>query len=282
MEEARVGTTHIVNDFFSYEAFRNAFADTKAKVITSIAMFYDLERPNAFVEDIASCLAEDGVWIVQMSYLPSMLTANAFDNICHEHLEYYSLMAIQRLMDRHRLEIVDVELNDVNGGSIRLFIRLPGGGSAPEGGARVAKMLESERNLGLQSRGVYDRFAERVDAIKQSVAQFITEETGKGKSVYVYGASTKGNTLLQYFGLDSSVLEGAAERNPEKWGKKTVGTMVPIVSEEHARAENPDYFLVLPWHFLEGFREREREYLDRGGKFIVPLPEFQIVGGWGS
>ena len=280
MEEARVGTTKIVNDFFGYEAFHKAFPDSKARVITSIAMFYDLEDPNAFVEDIVRSLAKDGVWIVQMSYLPSMLTANAFDNICHEHLEYYSLMAIQRLLEPHGLEIIDAELNDVNGGSIRLFTRHRGRGPDPEGGARrVRDMLESERDLGLQGRDVYDRFAERVNAIKHSLVQFIEDETASGKSVYVYGASTKGNTLLQYFGLDYSVLKAAAERNPDKWGKMTVGTMVPIISEDEARAEKPDYFLVLPWHFLAGFEEREREYLDGGGRFIVPLPEFRIVGG---
>ena len=279
MEDARVGTTRVINDFFGYETFRSAFPDAKAKVITSIAMFYDLERPNDFVEDIVKCLDQDGIWIVQMSYLPSMLAANAFDNICHEHLEYYSLMAIQRLLEPRGLEIVDVGMNAVNGGSIRLFVRHLGRGPVPAGGPRrVEDTLDSERGLGLQSRDVYDRFAGRVNAIKQTVVQLIAEETDKGKSVYVYGASTKGNTLLQYFGLDSTVLKAAAERNPDKWGKKTVGTMIPIISENQARADNPDYFLVLPWHFLEGFVERERDFLKRGGKFIVPLPEFQVVG----
>ncbi len=278
--EAQAGTTRIINDFFSFQAFQSAFGGAKAKVVTSIAMFYDLEEPNSFVSDVARCLDVDGIWVVQMSYLPSMLMHNAFDNICHEHLEYYSLMSVRNLLDGHGLEVFDVELNDVNGGSFRLYIRhrkpeTPPPASATE---RIKEMEQKENALGLQNRTIYDEFAVRLKALKTRLVEFITQETAKGKTVYAYGASTKGNTLLQYFGLDSTLIRGAAERNPDKWGKKTVGTMIPIISEEQARADNPDYFLILPWHFLEGFKTREEQFLNQGGKFIVPLPEFQVIG----
>ena len=283
VELAEAGTTRIVNDFFTFDAFREAVPKSKAKVVTSIAMFYDLEEPNAFVADVAKCLDEDGLWVIQMSYLPSMLEQNAFDNICHEHLQYYSLMSVQTLLNKQGLEIADVELNDVNGGSFRLYVRHTGGRVSPAGGAgRVESMEDAERALGLGHRAIYDGFAARVKAIGERLVDFIAGEAKNGKTVYVYGASTKGNTLLQYFGLDHTMVRAAAERNADKWGKKTVGTMIPIISESEARSARPDYFLVLPWHFLNEFREREREFLNRGGKFIVPLPEFRIIGGAGS
>jgi hypothetical protein len=214
-----------------------------------------------------------------MSYLPLMLEQNAFDNICHEHLEYYALGSLRGLLDRHRLRIVDVTLNDVNGGSFRVYVTHVGGRVVTGAGAaeRLRALEASEAALGLLDRRVYEDFGARVDGIRDRTATFIRSAVARGQVVDVYGASTKGNTLLQYFGLDHTVIRAAAERNPDKWGKKTVGTRIPIVSEAEARATRPDYFLVLPWHFLGEFVERERAYLQAGGQFIVPLPRFRIV-----
>ena len=210
-----------------------------------------------------------------------MLSQNAFDNICHEHLEYYSLLSLENLLYRHNLEVFDVELNDVNGGSFRTYIRHQGGGVAlhiPEDAIkRVEKMREDEKNLGLQDRSIYDDFVKRVTDLKDKLNAFIKEEVSRGKKVYVYGASTKGNTLLQFYGLDDKLITAAAERNPAKWGKKTIGTNIPIISEEEARQQKPDYFLILPWHFLGEFKEREKVFFEEGGKFIVPLPEFEVI-----
>lgn len=280
MEEARVGTDKIINDFFNFEAFQKEFGDKKAKIITAIAMFYDLDDPNEFVSDIAKCLDKEGIFIIQQNYLCSMLKQNAFDNISHEHLEYYSLMSLNNLLKLHDLEVFDVELNDINGGSFRTYIKHKEAIEVtpfPEAGKRIADLEDYENNFGLQNRTIYDEFAIRVNQIKEKVVSFIKEETTKGKKVYIYGASTRGNTLLQYFKLNHEVLTAAAERNPAKWGKKTIGTWVPIISEEQARSEKPDYFLILPWAFLKEFREREKDFLKFGGKFIVPLPEFQII-----
>lgn len=272
------GTDKIINDFFNYLAWEMEMGNAKAKAITAIAMFYDLEEPNMFVADVAKILDKDGVFIIQMSYLPLMLSQNAFDNICHEHLEYYSLLSLENLLKRHGLEIFDTELNDVNGGSFRVYIRHNGATvDFPSGEERVQKLRDDEKMLGLNDKAVYKAFANRVGDLKNKLVGFIKDETTKGKKVYVYGASTKGNTLLQFFGLDSVLIGAAAERNPDKWGKKTIGTNIPIISEEQARADKPDYFLVLPWHFMKEFTEREKDFLARGGKFIVPLPEFKIV-----
>lgn len=271
----------VINDFFSATPFLQKTNNAMANIITSIAMFYDLDDPNAFVSDIATCLDAEGLWIIQMAYLPTMLLDNIFDNICHEHLEYYSLLSLENLLHRHNLVVRDVELNDVNGGSYRVYITHKDSKKVmPFPGAehRLDALRNQEQTLKLDTLLPYEEFARRVEEIKEQVTHFIRKEKEHGKTVYVYGASTKGNTLLQYFGLDHTTITAAAERNPDKWGKKTVGTLIPIISEEEARAAMPDYFLILPWHFLPEFKAREQAYIKAGGKFIVPLPRFEIVG----
>lgn len=257
----------------------------RPKIVTSIAMFYDLEEPRKFVADVKRVMHPDGLWIVQMSYLPLMLRQNDFGNICHEHLEYYSLQSLEYLLGLEDFAVADVELNNVNGGSSRVYIRNRtaeknafGDGSYRQQAAdRVRVLRESEAQLQLGKVQPYREFAGRVQRIKQDVVEFVTNQVKQHKKVYVYGASTKGNAMLQYFGLDNSLIEAAADRNPDKWGKVTVGSRIPIISEAEARAAKPDYFLVLPWHFLEEFSVRERDYLSSTGRFIVPLPEFALV-----
>ena len=266
------GTYKVINDFFNAPSFREHFNNSQAKVITSIAMFYDLEDPNKFVSDIKSILEQDGVWINQMNYLGTMLEYNAFDNISHEHLEYYSLSSLQYLLNRHNLEVFDVELNDLNGGSIRAYITHKG---TQKISSKVAELQETENHL--NSLKSYELFVTRITNIRDSLLNFVDTEIAKGKSIYVYGASTRGSTLLQYFNLDSKRISAAAERNPVKWGKKMIGTNIPIISEEDARNANPDYFLVLPWAFINEFKLREKNFLENGGKFIVPLPDFKLI-----
>jgi hypothetical protein len=227
----------------------------------------------------------DGLWIIQMSYLPLMLKTNEFGNICHEHLEYYSLQSLEYLLNLHGFEVVDVELNDINGGSLRAYIRNRGADPSVFGddmyramaAERVQAMREHEIRLGLYDKPVYQEFATRVERIKQDTVEFVKNAVANGKTVYVYGASTKGNTVLQYFALNNTLISAAAERNSEKWGRITVGTNIPIISEVEARMAKPDYFLVLPWHFLSEFMEREHDYLYSGGRFIVPFPYFTLI-----
>jgi len=272
--DAMKGTDWVFNDFFSARTLEQKFGERKARIVTSIAMFYDLEDPNSFVADIAKILAPNGVWVVQQNYLVTMLEQNGYDNIGHEHLEYYSLKTMQRLMWRHGLEVFEVETNDVNGGSFRTFICHKGQYTI---GKRVTNMEKREARLALSEHATYQRFAENIRRIRSQVREFIIGEVGRGKVVYVYGASNRGNTILQYCGLDRTLIKKAADANPEKWDRKTVGTLIPIVSKEEARKDKPDYFLILPHHFLKEIRNDEKEYLESGGKFIVPLPEFRIV-----
>jgi NDP-4-keto-2,6-dideoxyhexose 3-C-methyltransferase len=268
----------VVRDFYSYEALRRRHPDQRAKVVTSIAMFYDLEDPRAFVADVAQALAEDGIWVMELHYLPTMLEMNAFDAIVHEHLEYYSLAVIERLIAEAGLETVRAELNEMNGGSIRLFIGRAGKIALDPADARALQEIRiREFELALDSAEPYERFAAGAIRVRDELAKLCRRLTDEGKTIHVYGASTKGNTILQYANLDSTVVPYAADRNPDKHGSETIATRIPIISEEESREMRPDYYLALPWHFLDEFLERETEFLERGGRFIVPLPEVRIV-----
>ena len=267
----------VVNDFFTREALARGAREQRAKVITSIAMFYDLEEPLAFVEDITASLAPDGIWVSEFSYMPTMLRMNSFDTICHEHLEYYSLAVIERLFAEAGLAVVRAELNDVNGGSIRLFAAHAGRPSRPGDAAALAGLRVSESEFELDTPAPYEAFQRRTAAVKDDLLRFLEVCREQGRRVHVYGASTKGNTLLQYVGLDTRLIECAADRNEDKWGSETIGTHIPIVSEAESRAREPDYYLARPWHFMAEFLERETDFLARGGRFIVPLPDVHLV-----
>src|SRR3989344_1665531 len=212
----------IVNDYFNAKAFRaSKFGNKKAKVITSIAMFYDLEDTHAFVQDISDVLADDGLWVIQMSYLPLMLQQLAFDNICHEHLEYYSLTALKYLLDAHQFDIVDCQVNEVYGGSFRIFLRKASAkpsafATAPYRDVakyRVNSILEYEKTLGLTDPKTYADFYKRSSDLRDETLAFMRAEKAKGKKIWAYGASTKGNTLLQWWGVDDTLVDGIAERS---------------------------------------------------------------------
>jgi len=276
VDEAKEGTDLIINNFFSFYEFVQHFPNERIKVITSIAMFYDLEDPNSFVSDIVNCLDQDGIWVIQMAYLIPMLELNAFDNIVHEHLEYWSLKSLKRLLEEHDLEIFDVELNDVYGGSFRIFVKTKKNDKINIQNS-VDEFLKKEDEFGLEKKETYLNFANRVNSLKNKLNDFIKKEISNGKLIYAYGASTKGNTLLQFYNLNNKLISKAADRDSKKFGKMTVGSNIPVISEEQARDEKPDYFLVLPWHLVDFFKERENEFLNNGGKFIVPLPDFKII-----
>lgn len=276
----------IIQDYFSSKVFKQSkFGNLRAKVITTIAMFYDLENPKSFVNDIIEVLDDNGVWVLQLSYTPLMIEQLAFDNICHEHVYYYSLFNIKKMFKEYGIDIVDVQLNDVNGGSFRIYCMKENSDKSKFGtqpyrdvcNFRLKSTLEYEKTLELDKEKIWLKFFDRINELKEKTVSFIKEEKSKGKTIWGYGASTKGNTLLQYFGLDNTLIDGIAERSIYKFGLKTVGTNIPIYSEDEMRKENPDYLLILPWHFLNEFKERESDFLKGGGKFIVPCPKFEII-----
>lgn len=266
----------IVRDYFSGAALGRVLSGGKARVITSIAMFYDLEDPNSFVADVASSLADDGVWVLELSYLPMMLDQNSFDTICHEHLGYYSLTVLEPMLQRHGLKILDVTTSAINGGSFRVWTGHAGNQypfATPESELRVHAMRQREFELCLDTPAPFRHFQRDCETIRSNLRKLLLRLKAEGKSIYGYGASTKGNVILQFCELTPRIVTAIADRNPAKWGTRTLGTDIPIVSEEEMRTAKPDYLLVLPWHFLTEFVERESEYLQRGGKLILPLPE---------
>lgn len=267
---------HVIPNFFSADTLREHFPIRRAKLITSIAMLYDLEAPQAFAHQIASILADDGVWHFEQSYLPSMLRTTSYDTICHEHLEYYALRQIQWMTDRAGLKIIDVTLNDVNGGSFAVTAA-PKVAPYPEATVKIQTILDEEDRLNLSSAATYEAFSTRVAAHKNTLLETLRNIKAQRKTVLGYGASTKGNVILQYCGLSTAEIPCIAEVNEDKFGCVTPGTWIPIVSEADAKAIHPDYFLVLPWHFRENLVAREQEFLRSGGKMIFPLPAIEIV-----
>jgi NDP-4-keto-2,6-dideoxyhexose 3-C-methyltransferase len=276
---ATVGTKKIINDYFNFASFSKEFGNKKAKAITSIAMFYDLEDPNTFVEDIKKCLAPNGVWIIQMNYLGLMIEKNTFDNISHEHLEYYSLLSLSNLLEKHSMKVFDVELNDVNGGSFRIYVKHQNASARelPDNEIRLTMQREYELERGFDEKRIYDKFAKRIEKSKSTLLAFLNQEVNKGKRIFIYGASTRGLVVLQYCGIDKKLISGAADMNVEKWGKYIVGTGISIMSIEEYRKKKPDYLLVLPYHFLNEIKEQEKEFLKNGGKMIVAIPSFKLI-----
>lgn len=297
-EEGSQGVDIFINDFWSYEAFLegfiksqdtlsmvnsilDGFVQPKAKVITALGMFYDMDDPNSFIKDVATALRDDGIFIAQLMCLNNMLKLNDIGNLCHEHLLFYSLESLRYMMGCHGLEIYDIETNNVNGQSYRLFIRKIGtmtGNGNKEISDALSAMYTLEHYNRLGDASTYDAFYLEMERCKRLVVELIKRVKAKKKSVWGYGASTKGNTILQYFELDHTMIDGIAERNREKWGLYTVGTGIPIYSEVHVRKQKPDYMLVLPYAFIEEFKKREIEWLKNGGKFIVPLPIPMVIG----
>lgn len=266
----------LVPDFFSAAAYRKA-TTRKATIVTSIAMFYDLDDPISFAREVASVMADDGIWHFEQSYMPSMLRLNSYDTICHEHLEYYSLQAVQKILAAADMKIVDVVMNNVNGGSFAVTAVKSANHSVRANRPVIDWMLDQEERMGLGTPKPFRDFEERVFRHRDDLTRLIRSLTADGKKVLGYGASTKGNVVLQFCGLGPADIPAIAEVNADKFGRVTPGTRIPIISEQEARAMKPDYFLVLPWHFKDGILRREKDYLASGGKFIFPFPEIEIV-----
>jgi len=265
-KELKKNCHYRINNFWSVEQFHKIslkFGLPKPKIITAIGMFYDLEDPNTFIRDAALSLHDDGIFIAQLMCLKSMVAKNDIGNICHEHIEFYSLKSLKYLFENNGLEIFKIEENNINGGSFRIYCRKYINGSIKLPYENVSKMMKT--------------FVKRVKMNKRTMVDFINKKNKEGKKIFLYGASTKGNTLLQYYSINSKSVPFAAERSPEKWNKYTIGTGIKIISEKKARMYNPDFFLITPWAFVKEFKKREIKWRKMGGKFIVPFPKMRIV-----
>jgi NDP-4-keto-2,6-dideoxyhexose 3-C-methyltransferase len=257
---------YVINDFWSLKPIQKILLKKrliKPKIITARGMFYDLEEPNKFISDAAKILHDDGVFIAQLMCLKSMIKQNDLGNICHEHLEFYSLKSLKYLFENNGLEIFKIEENEINGGSFRLFCRKLNKGSIRLTEPNVLNSIK--------------RFVKRIKENKKKTVRFINDALRKKKTIFLYGASTKGNTVLQYYGINNKQIPYAAERSKEKWGKYTIGSGIEIISEKKARKLNPDYFFVTPWGFIKEFIKREKKWLKNKGTFILPFPKFKLI-----
>lgn len=284
--EAETNCDLVIQDYFSAEVFQKSkYGKQKANVITGISFFYDLENPGKFLYDVFEVLDDNGLFALQMSYSPLMLQQLEFSNLCHEHIFYYSLFNIKPLLEKYGYQILDVQLNNCNAGSFRLYMMKKNGDVTKFGSQthrdvcnfRINSLLAYEETLKLDSPQTWFNFYDRINALKKQTVDFIKEEKAKGKTIYGYGASTKFNTTIQYFGLDSDLITAIADRSEAKHGLRTVGSNIPVISEQQMREKNPDYLLVGPAHFISEFKERERALLKSGTKFIVTMPSFRII-----
>ena len=264
-------------DFFPSEKFRKKYKFQKAKLITSIAMFYDLESPSEFVKNIYNILDVNGIWHFEQSYLLSMLKNNSYDTICHEHLEYYSLNVINNLLIKNNLKIIDVHFNEINGGSFAISAARVDNKIYKPDNDKIEGIIDNEIKYGLNTLKPYENFYERVKKHKKDLKDLLYSLKKNNKKVFGYGASTKGNVLLQYCDITADLIPLIAEVNKDKFGCFTPGSNIPIISESDAKAMKPDYFLVLPWHFKDHILHKEKEFLAKGGKFIFPLPNICVV-----
>jgi len=263
-----------IASFFDPNKVRNG---QKYKLVTSIAMFYDLEDPSEFITGVKSLLTDDGLWHFEQSYMPSMLRTNSYDTICHEHLEFYSFSVIKKYLEAHGLQVIDVVMNTINGGSFAVTAALSTSNAYHPNKPHTEWLLRQEQIMALDTLEPYRLFEARVFQHRASLMQLLVDLKNSGKKVIGYGASTKGNVLLQFCGITSELLPCIADVNPYKYGRETPGTRIPIVSEETAKQCNPDYMLILPWHFRDNIIQREQEYLANGGKLIFPLPQIEII-----
>ena len=260
--------------FFSKKKYLDLAKGNKAKAITSIAVFYDVAEPDKFMSEIKDILHEDGIYVMEQSYLPMLIKNNAYDSICHEHLTYFTLRQINFLCEKNNLKVIKTSTNTMNGGSIRVFIAHKDSNLKVEKKS-IQKCIDLENKHANIKRLL--RFRNEIKALSISLNKTIKKIISKKKTIHACGASTKGNITLQYSKINKNQISFAADRNPTKWNRKMPGTNIPIISEKSSRLLHPDYYLVLPWHFKKEFIEREKSFLSNGGKLIFPLPKVEII-----
>ena len=268
----------IYNDFFPNKKIISKFSKNKAGIVTSIAMFYDLQDPKSFVKSIKNILDFKGIWVFELSYVMTMLKLNSFDTICHEHLEYYSLTVLDFLMNACDMKIFKISFNDSNGGSIRCFVTHQNNNiyDNDKDTLLLKNTLLKEKKAKINSDYPYKKFFKRIIKVKKKLIHLIHDIIKNKKSIHIYGASTKGNTIIQWLNINNKQINYAADRNKDKWGARTIGSHINIVSENFSRKLKPNYYLVLPWHFKSEFLKREKVFLKNGGKLIFPLPFVRV------
>lgn len=266
---------NIIHDFFPLKKLHKKTFD----IIASIAMYYDVDNPVTFAREVKKILSPRGLWVLEVAYLPVMIANTSYDTVCHEHLSYFHLKSLEEIAKKASLKIVKADLNEINGGSIRCYLTHRDSKLYDNLESNLAQMQKAEKLFIQQQKKKYRRFSQNVAKQKKDLYAFLKKIKSLNKVIHVYGASTKGNTILQYCNITNTLIDAASDKNPEKWGTQTPGTKIPIVSEKESRKAKPDYYLVLPWSFRKEFLIREHALLSEGTKMIFPLPTLQIVSG---
>ena len=277
-KNAQTKDTIIVNNYFNYDDYVENVYLKKAKIITSIAMFYDLDDPNKFTEEVRRVLADDGVWIIQMNYLGLMIRNMGFDNICHEHVAYYSLKSIEYLLEKHKMEIFKAELNNVNAGSFRLYVKHVTDQTRLPSESNIVRLKREEERMGLSRPETFEQFGKDINKVGTELFEMISRLKEDGNVILIYGASTRGLVILEHAGIGEDLIEFATDKNSDKWGKYLSGTGIKIIPIEEYRKMKPDYLLVLPYQYTNEIAMQERDYLINGGKLIIPLPRPRVIG----
>jgi hypothetical protein len=264
-----------IADFFNYKNIKKVDRNIKFKAITALSVFYDLKNPQIFLKDIKKILHKDGIFNLEFADLKLIVKNNMFDTICHEHLEYYSVTLINNLLRSVGLRIFDHNYNEINGGSSSYFICHDE--SKHKTNSKIKIILKNEKKIKLHLYSTYEYFKKRIDKIKKDLVKILLKLKKQKKTIHGYGASTKGNVLLQYFNIDNRHLDYISDRNPKKNNCFTPGSNVKIITESKSRSLKPDYYLVLPWHFKKEILKREKKIRSNGTKFIFPLPKINII-----
>mgnify|MGYP001161470792 FL=1 len=264
-----------IADFFSATKIKN-ITNQKFKIITALSVFYDAKDPEFFLKDVQTLLSRDGIFMLELADLHSILKYKMFDTICHEHLEYYSSKVIINLAKKNGLKVFDIKRNDINGGSKQFYMCLESSKYLVNNKILKNELFE-EKRYKLSDPKTFKKFFQEINLIKVKLLSMIKKIKEKRQSIHCYGASTKGNVLLQYFGIDNKFIDFVAERNEKKYNLYTPGTKIKIISEKSSRSLKPDYYLVLPWHFKKEIVSREKEAIKKGTRFIFPLPKLNII-----
>ena len=262
----------LIADFFSAKLINDKYPNKKAKVITSFSMFYDLENPLVFMKEIYDIVDDDGIWVFEQSYMPSMLNKNSFDTICHEHLEYYSLHQIKWMTDKIGFNIIDIEFNDINGGSFSVTVSKRKQTEIEKN--KTNNLMQKEIQMNLFTLQPYLKFKENVNTIKINLLNLLNKIKSEGKTISAIGASTKGNVILQYCGIDTNLIDFVGEINKDKFKSYTPRTLIPIISEDELLKKKPDYLLILTWHFEDFFIKNNKF---KNCNLIFPLPNVKVI-----
>jgi len=264
-----------ISDFFSAEEIINRKVRSKFKIVTALSVFYDAEDPNKFLNDVCKILRDDGIFLLEHADLLSIIKFKMFDTICHEHLYYYSTKVILDMVSKNNLRVFDLKRNNINGGSTQYFI-CKKNAIYKSNTKIIKKILNEEKKIKLKSKNTYIKFFNEINRIKSKTTKLLNSIISKNKIIHGYGASTKGNVLLQYFKIKKKHIKFIADRNPKKFNHYTPGTKIKIISEKESRKKTPNFYFVLPWHFKKEILNREKNIIKKGCKFIFPLPKLKV------